>query len=194
MPSRFDPRQEPKVNDLLKPFSGATHAPFVQEADLREARLVTDALPQLDFPINSKGELIDKLEKSGKKIEIEGITIDPASMVHRVPSSYFPLVSMENFLEKIAELIRNNRTKVDPVTELPKIKRQLPEMRYPITSVDELVQQLGPERPYKYGRATILPRQIARRISVDIFPIESQEDFDRKIAHLIVNKPLVVGH
>lgn len=190
----FDPRQNPKVQEILESVRGLVRRPFVHPADLREAQLVLQALPELDFPINSASELVDKLERSGRPLEIVGVKVDAAGLVHYMPAHYFPIVSLENFIEKIAELIRQNRKKVNLLEELASIKAQLPQMNYPIVDVQELVRQLGPNKLYRFQGSSVEPQRIAHRIVPDIFPIVSQEDFDRKISDLMVNRPLIIGH
>jgi len=191
---KFDPRQGSPAEELLSPFRDAAHKPFVQLEDLRETRLVLDALPRLEFPINSAGELVDKLNRAGGQLQIVGLAVDPAFMVGRVPPHYFPIASLENFAEKIADLIRQNRKKVNVTEELKGVKSQLPKkMRFPIANVEELVEQLGAKKAYKYRGGSVEPGEIADRIPREIFPIASEKDFDLKISALMANEPLIVA-
>jgi hypothetical protein len=194
MPGPSDPRTNPEVNALLRSLPGLKHPPFAHAADLRETALVLKALPELAFPINSAGELIQKIEASGKPVEIVGITVDPAVLVQHMPPHYFPIASLENFAEKIADLIRKSRIQVDVTKEFKNLKAQIPALKYPISDAQNLVAQLGADKPYKYQGGAIKPRDIAHRIPTDIFPITSEKDFEVKMSYLMVNRPLIVGH
>ena len=59
--SRFDRRDDPEVQELLWRFPPVERKPLIGAADLREIAKVFDALPELDYPINSASELVDKL-------------------------------------------------------------------------------------------------------------------------------------
>ena len=166
------------------------HAPHVGAAELEEIGNVLQALPPLRFPINSGGELLDQLGE--QEIVIVGVEVDAARMLKYMPASYFPLASLENFVEKMAELIRDNRTVVDIDEELTNLRQQLPELRFPIRAREELLEQVG-DKAYSFRGGDVRPKDIVHRVPERLFPIESREDFEAKIGHLIATRPLIVG-
>lgn len=189
----FDYRQDPEVRALLGDFPPLQHLPLVGKADLAEARKVFRVLPALDYPIVSAGQLLDLLGGADARLEIEGVSVDPARMIKYVPASFFPIVGPENLLEKMAELIRAHRKQVKVYEELTRIKRQLPGLRFPVGSADELLGQIGSRQSIRFQGGAVLPRKVMERVPDSIFPIESEEDFDRKIGHLMLTRPLITG-
>jgi hypothetical protein len=188
--SNFDHRDNPRVAEVLKALPKMAHVPHVGAADLEEVRKVLAGLPALKYPIASAGELLDQLK--GHDIQIEGGPVDPARMIKYVPSHYFPLTSPENFVEKMAELIRANRKAVDVPGELASIHKQLPRLSFPIQTADELLKQVGADKTYKFQGGDVKPPAIMHRIPAQIFPIESETDFDGKIGALMWTRPLIV--
>jgi hypothetical protein len=197
MRSKFDERQSPTADILRKKIRGLKGAPLVHAADLEEIVKVTDVLPELRFPIDSAADLFDQLGGGEKEYDIVGVRVDPARMIKYMPAFYFPISSMNNFVEKMAELIRQNRPKVDVPTALKSIKTEIrrvaPKFSYPIASRDGLVKMLGPTARIDFLGTPIDPGQIVSRIPKDYFPIESEKDFDRKMGQLMVTRPLIVN-
>jgi hypothetical protein len=190
--ARFDPRRNAAYEELLAGLS-VRYAPLVAVSDLREVKQVLAVLPDLEFPINSAGELIERLGGSDQNWSLVGITVEPLRMIKYMPSYYFPVASMENLIEKMAELIRNNRKRVNVPEELARIKAQLPTLRFPIDSPEDLLNITGVKRVIRFQGGPVDPQRIMRRLPQDFFPINSEEEFDSKVAQLMVTRPLIVG-
>ena len=188
-----DFREDAQVKRLLTRLPRMEHAPLVTGADLVEVLKVLQVLPELKFPINSGGQLIAELGGAGQRYDVVGVTMSPLRMIKYMPAHYFPIASMENFVEKLAELINQNRPQIDVQAELTGLRRQLPELKFPIASPDELLDLVGSSRRYRFRGGSVRPGEIVKRIPPEMFPIESQVDFNRKIAHLIRTIPLIVA-
>lgn len=192
MANKFDKRNHPEVQALLKQLPPVRHTPLVDVADLREVVKVFAVLPPLEYPIGSASELIEKLGGPDKTFDIVGVSVDPLRMIKYMPAYYFPIISVENFIEKMAELVRNNRKLPDVPKELANLKQQLPSLHFPIASADELLKMVGPKKAYRFQGIDVLPEQMVHYIPSHFFPIHSEEDFDRKVAQLILTRPLIV--
>jgi hypothetical protein len=193
MPNLSDVRNLPEAEELRKRLPAMSYSPLVGPTDLREIVKVFDNLPDLEYPINSAGELIEKMGGSQRSIGIDGAEVDPMRMIKFMPAYYFPITSVENFIEKMAELIRDNRMKVDVPTELASLQRQLPRLDYPIESRDELVEKLSAARTLTFQGHKVDPRKVLDKVrDPDLFPIRSQDDFDQKIAQLMSTRELIV--
>src|SRR2546423_15635054 len=125
VPSRYDVSQHPGVDALLGQIPSLKHRPLVGIHTLTDVVKVIKALPKLEFPINSAGELIEKLGGSGTKISVLGIAVDPLRMIKYMPAYYFPIPDMDNFVEKMAELIRDNRQDVNVPREIESLRKQI---------------------------------------------------------------------
>jgi hypothetical protein len=191
--NRFDRRAElaPPAGAMKKIFDGLSSRPLVNAFDLEEMGLVFDALPDLKFPITSAGHLLDQLGAS--EIVVHDITLSPSRLVKYMPAYYFPIVSHDNLIEKIGELMRANRQPVEP-GEVAAIRRQLPPLRYPIKSGAELLQMLGDGRAYRFQGGKVNVRAAVDQIPAKIFPIVSDSDLDMKLQYLVNRRPLIVGH
>lgn len=192
MPSRFDTRHEPEAKELLKNLPQGRYQPLVGAADLREVAKVFKALPELSFPINCAGELIDKLGGGEKTLSIAEVDVDPVRMIKYMPAYYFPIVSIENFVEKMAELVRSNRKQTDVPKTLAAVKKQLPKLKYPISNADELHQALRSTKSIKFNRKAFSTKEMVDKVQPGFFPLNSQEDFDRKVRQLIATRELIV--
>src|ERR1700693_4013063 len=137
MGSKFDHRNASDYAAQVQKIPTLQHQPHIGRMDLQEVVTIMQAIPPLKFPINSAGALLDALGR-GKTVKIVGLDVDPARMIKYVPAYYFPIVSSENFVEKMAELIRANRSKVDPKEQVEAIRKALPSLKFPITSPDQL--------------------------------------------------------
>jgi len=196
MANKFDRRQDLKAQALFKKIPGLKHTPLVGAADLEEILKVFEAIPEWHFPIESAGQLIDKHGGPDQKLNIAGVEVDPLRMIKYMPAYYFPIVSMENFVEKMAELIRQNRKQVDVPKELENIKaqirEQIPEFKFPIPNAEALLKMVSRRQQFTFQGGHVDPKQIMQRIPSDYFPIESEEDFDKKIGQLMSTRPLIV--
>jgi hypothetical protein len=191
--NRFDRRAElvPPEGALRKIFDSVASRPLVNAFDLEEMGPVFDALPEFKFPITSAGHLLDQLATA--EMVVHGIALSASRLIKYMPAYYFPIVSHDNLIEKIGEVMRANRPPVDP-GEVAAIRRQLPPLRYPIKSGAELVQVLGEERAYRFQGGKVNVRAAVQQIPEKLFPILSDADLDMKLRYLVNRRPLIVGH
>jgi hypothetical protein len=193
MANRLDYRHHPEAIELRKRLPDMRFTPLVGATDLREIVKVFENLPNLVYPINSAGELIEQLGGGEKMLNIAGAEVDLLLIIKRMPAYYFPVASSENFVEKMADLIRANRKQTDVPTQLMWIKRQLPPLDFPIESSEQLLKALGDRQSIVFQGNDVDAREILERIhKPSLFPIESQEDFDRKVAGLMAARELIV--
>ena len=191
-----DVRNHPKYNELLKKLPTMSFRPLIGIYDLEEVVKIFNNLPEIKFPINSAGELIDKLQKSERSIEYENIIVDPLRMIKYMPAYYFPISDICNFIEKIAELIKNNRNISDVPKELENIRREIYGiLQFPIKSPSALSTQLkASKNKFTYRGKNLDIDQIIERVPKELYPFESEQDFFIKIRNLLLNKPLIEPH
>jgi len=192
MPSYFDVRHGSEVKELLKKIPKVRHQPLVGAADLREVAKVFEAIPSLTYPINSGAELINQLGGGDKIFKIAEVDVDPVRMIKYMPAYYFPIVSVENFTEKMAELVRANRKQTDVPAALKDVKKQLPKLKFPIGSADELHKALGSTKSVKFGGKALATKDLVGKVRSGFFPLNSQDDFDRKVSELLATRDLIV--
>jgi hypothetical protein len=190
--SKLDPRKNPKVSEIVKKIASVEYIPVVHEHDLLEIEKVFASIPKLEYPINSYAELIEKLGGSGKLHQVAEVTVDPMRMIKYMPAYYFPIGSVENFIEKMAELIRANRKKVDVPKEMEAIRAQLPRLVFPIKTPEELHQQLQDRGQYKFQNRNVNAMEMIKRIPSQFFPFKDRDDFENKIIHSLLYRPLIV--
>jgi hypothetical protein len=174
---------------LLKQLPETKVTPLVGADELREIVEVMKGVPRLSFPINSAGELMAAI--GDHQVRVVGMDVDPFRMVKYMPAYYFPIASMENFLEKLAELVRANRKVSDVPAELTGLKKQLPPLRYPIANADDLLKAVAPRTSIRFQGVTVQPASMRRYLVPELFPIQNEADFDRKVGHLITSRPLI---
>jgi len=191
--SSFDQRRglRPTTAGLRKVFEALTTRPLVNEFDLEEMAPLFEVLPELKFPITSAGHFLDQLEPH--KLVVHQIAVRPTRMIKYMPAYYFPIWSYDNLIEKMAELIRANRPVVAP-GEVDAIKRQLPQLRYPIASAEALMKILGTQRTYRFEGGRVNIKMAVKLIPEKVFPITSDADLERKLRYLVNRRPLITGH
>jgi hypothetical protein len=101
---------------------------------------------------------------------------------------------MENLIEKMAELIRVNKPSVDFPAELKKLREQLPTLDYPVRDRGALMEQLGQDARYEVMGRDHHVSEAVEAITDAMFPIESEQDLDRKLVHLMASRPLIRPH
>lgn len=193
-PNHFDRRAElsPASLALRKIFDALHSRPYVNGFDLDEEMApLFEALPEFKFPITSAGHLLDQLAHAN--IVVHGIAVDPSRLIKYMPAYYFPIVSYDNLIEKMGEVIRANRPPVDP-GEVDAIRRQLPPLHFPIKSGAELAKLLGDERTYRFQGGKINVHAAVQLIPERLFPIVSDADLNMKIRYLVSHRRLIVGH
>jgi len=108
-----------------------------------------------------------------------------------MPAYYFPIFSKENLIEKMAEIIRINQKYIDIPKEIENLKKQLPKLKYPISSGEELVEILGEKVAYKFEKKSFNLERVVEQIPSDYFPIKSENEFYEKTARLMAIWPFV---
>ena len=69
-----------------------------------------------------------------------------------MPSYYFPIIDLGNFIEKTAELIRKNRARIDITKESEVLKLQIGrKLKFPINNIEQLIEMLGSKTSYHVG-------------------------------------------
>jgi len=164
--------------------------PHVGAHDLRELLPVLKVLPALTFPVHSAGELLDQLGQ-GTKHTIRGIAVDPARMIKYMPAYYFPLTSNENLIEKMAELVRNNRRQINPAEHRELLLKHLPKLHFPLKSSAELETALKNVPAFAYGDRKITPKEALGLLPAGFFPVEDEEDLVLKSSRFLASAPLI---
>jgi hypothetical protein len=187
--SRLDIRKHPDYNKAVSRLKFVKLRPLVGPSELEELALVTEALPELRFPINSAGELIDQIG-ADKTLPVLGMAVDPVRMIKYMPAYYFPVASYENLVEKMAELVRANRRQVDD-KYVDKMKVKLRRVRFPITSPDEMERALGDTPEFNVNGRKMNTKQTIRQLPRDFFPVRDQHDLAVKAMRYLRARPLI---
>jgi hypothetical protein len=187
--SRLDIRKHPDYNKAVGRLKHVKLRPLVGPGELQELAVVTDALPDLRFPINSAGELIDQIG-ADKTLPVLGMAVDPVRMIKYMPAYYFPVASYENLVEKMAELLRANRRQVDD-KYVGKMKEKMQHARFPITSPDELERALGDTPQFNVNGRKMDTKQTIRALPRDFFPVRDQQDLAAKAMRYLRARPLI---
>jgi len=182
----------------LRGTSGASQAnipglkspPVLKGIALQAVGTVVAAVPRLRFPLNSAAELMEQLGGRGTTVNIAGRILSVETVLGQVPSHYFPIASMDNFVEKIAGLIRRARNqRLRLKRAFASVKRQIhekgPGLHFPITSAEHLKKSLGPISRVVVANRSIVPSLAVSRIPQSYYPITSKADFNRKIWKLM---------
>jgi hypothetical protein len=186
--SKLDVRKHPDYSKTIGRIRNVKLRPLVGPRDLDEVAAITDVLPDLTFPINSAGELLDQLDET---LPIMGMSVDPVRMIMYMPAHYFPVVSYENFVEKVAELIRANRRQVDTPKTVRKIKEKMRGVKFPIETPEELQRALGDTPHFNVGRRKMDTRRTVGEVPPDFFPIHDQKDLEVKAIRYLRSRPLI---
>jgi hypothetical protein len=189
--SKLDPRNNHEVGERIQRLGKVKYVPLIDIVDLYEIEKIFPAIPTIEYPVNSAAELIEKLGGSGHLLNIAELKVDPLRMIKYMPAYYFPIASIENFIEKMAELIHANRKKVEGPKELENIKKQLPNLNFPIKNAEELHRQIG-DKDYQFRGRKVNVKEMILHIPQEMFPMNSQLDFDSKIFRIMVFRPLIV--
>jgi hypothetical protein len=188
--SRLDIRKHPDYSKAVSRLRHVRLRPLVGPRELEELAVVTDALPDLQFPINSAGELIDQIG-ADRTLPVLGMNVDPVRMIKYMPAYYFPVASYENLIEKMAELVRANRRYVDEDKYVRKMKVKMRGVRFPITSPEELERAVGDTPRFNIGGRKMDTRQTIRDLPRDFFPVRDQQDLAAKAMRYLRGRPLI---
>lgn len=194
MPHRLDPRGHEDMAELLDAMPAFRVTPLVGPADLRELAVLMPHLDRLEYPLNSAAELVEQLGGGEAVFEVYDVKVEPIRMVKYMPAYYFPVASLENLVEKLAELIRANRKQVDLVEELASLRRELPELSFPVENADHLREQLSRQRYIRFQGVPYKPHDVVHHIPERRYPLRDREHFEQVVGELMVNRPLITGH
>lgn len=177
-------------NVLLKRISGLKYKPYVHSADLVDILEIFKALPVLQsadiYPIASAGDLLIKLGDHRKGFNIDGMKIDPSFVIKNMPSYYFPIFDVANFIEKIAELFKQHRARIDVTKELETLKTQIGRrLNFPIKDVKQLVDMLGSSNSYTLAGRTVTAAEVLDIVPPELFPIKNEDDFYDKVTFML---------
>jgi len=188
--SRLDIRKHPDYNKGISRLRHVKLRPLVGPRELDELAVVTDALPELRFPINSAGELVDQIG-ADKTLPVLGMAVDPIRMIKYMPAYYFPIASYENLIEKMAELLRANRREVDEEKYVAKMKVKMRRVRFPITSPEEMERALGDTPEFNVNGRKMNTKQTIGALPRDFFPVRDQHDLASKAMRYLRSRPLI---
>jgi hypothetical protein len=188
--SRLDIRKHPDYNKAIGRLQHVKLRPLVGPRELDELAIVTDALPELRFPINSAGELVDQIG-ADKTLPVLGMAVDPVRMIKFMPAYYFPIASYENLIEKMAELLRANRRQVDEDKYVAKMKVKMRRVRFPITSPAELERALGDTPEFNVNGRKMNTKKTIGALPRDFFPVRDQQDLAVKAMRYLRSRPLI---
>lgn len=188
--SKLDVRKHPEYGAAAARIRLLKQRPLVGHRDLQELAVVTDALPELRFPINSAGELLDQLGE-GKTLLILDGKVDPVRMIKYMPAYYFPVASYENFVEKMAELMRANRRQLDVPKYVTKTKQKFRGVKFPIEDAAQLERVVGNTPEFNIGGRKMNTKATIRELPKDFFPIRNQKDLEKKAIRFLRSRPLL---
>lgn len=188
--SKLDVRKHPQYSAAAARMPFLTRRPLVGHRDLEELAPVVDALPELSFPINSAGELLDQIGDD-TTLSVLDMRVDPVRMIKYMPAYYFPIASYENLVEKMAELMRRNRRHVDAPKYAEKMKQKFRRVQFPIDDVQQLERLLERTPEFNIGGKTMKTQRTLGALPKDFFPIRSQDEFEQKAIRFLRNMPLI---
>jgi hypothetical protein len=138
------------------------------------------------YPIQSSTELTEQIRK--ERIRFMGLTIHTKRALTQISAHYFPIASFDNFVEKVADLLKGSRLPRSVRLELRTMAEQLPQFRYPIPDSAELTRQIsssGEEIQFRGRRFDLRNSNMPiDSIPRELFPIKSRNDFAFKVAAL----------
>lgn len=187
--SKLDVRKHPEYAAAAARIRPLKKRPLVGHRELEELSVVTATLPELSFPINSAGELLDQLE--GKALSVLDMEVDAVRMIKYMPAYYFPIASYENFVEKMAELMRANRRQVDEPKYVKKIKEKLRGAKFPIEDAAQLERALERTPEFNVSGKKMKTKETLRSLPKDFFPIRDSGELERKAIRFLRNRPLI---
>ena len=186
----LDIRKHPDYTEALARLKKVKLRPLVAPSELAEIALVTEALPDLDFPINSAGELLDQIG-DGKRLSIVGFKSDPVRMIKYMPAYYFPISTYENFVEKMAELIRTNRRDFDTDKVKEKIREKSCGIDFPIKEREALMRALEKTPSFNVAGQKMDTAAAIKGLPDSFFPVENQDDLEIEALRLLRRRPLI---
>ncbi len=188
--SRLDVRKHPEYAATVARIPQLKQRPLVGHRELQELTIVTGALPPLKFPINSAGELIDQFGERNV-LHFQDMKVDPVRMIKYMPAYYFPIASYENFVEKMAELLRANRREMDEPKYTRKMKEKFRGVKFPIMNATQLDRAIGGTPTFNISGKKMDTKATVRALPEDFFPIRNQKDLEVKAIRFLRSQPLI---
>jgi hypothetical protein len=113
-----------------------------------------------------------------------GVTINIERGIERIPANYFPIVSLEDFVEKVSDLLKGSRLPRLMRSKLKKFARQMPKFDYPIADSVALERHLSAAPAIRLRGKHVEPHKTVSSLPKRFFPITSKKDFAFKVAAL----------
>jgi hypothetical protein len=170
---------------------------LIDSKSLSDIIEIFKGLPEFQYPINSAGELVEKLGGPDASVNILGVPVSVRRLGKGMPAGYFPIASLENFVEKMATLVRRSRPSLNLLREIGHIRPYLPAMKFPMQSVDDLLRAFqsveslpatSPRLPPQHSRTVDgakVRAWISHHMRPKVFPIQTEEDLYHKALGLI---------
>ena len=189
-------KSKPKAKSMLKQIPAKRYG-LIRSKELADIVEIFKGLPELQYPINSAGDLIEKLGGPDVHIDIFGVPAKASQLGKAMPSGYFPIASLENLVEKMAKLLRRNKRRVNLSKELGRIRPHLPKFRFPLQNVDELLQAfksveslpaISPRLPAHHMQTVDgakIREWITRNMQASVFPIQTEEELYSKAMRVL---------
>lgn len=188
--SQLDVRKHSEYARALSRIPQIKLRPLVGSHDLEEIAIITGVIPELSFPINSAGEFLDQIGED-KTLSVMGMDVDPVRMIKYMPAYYFPIVSYENLVEKMADLMHANRRRIDIPAYTEKIKEKMKEATFPIRTPEEMERLLWNTPSFNIGGRTMHTRKIIAQLPHDFFPVRDLGDLEAKSIRYLITRPLI---
>jgi hypothetical protein len=172
-------------------------SPYISESDHVWTSLLMSASAGVKYPVNSGAELVRHFGGKDSSLTVDRYTFRPARLLKRFPPHNFPIVSFENFAEKLAALLATERKNVAPSVkveqgplgqEIEQIRAQLPSLRFPIATAAELISALEDNGPYRFRNRQFNVRVLSEVLPRSAFPIESVDALLRVAASALMKR------
>lgn len=169
-------------------------SPHVTPSDTKWMHTMLELVLDVSYPVRSAGDLVEHFGGKDSMLTIGSRRIWPAKLLATFPPYYFPISSVEDFIDKTA-YIRKLRSALprravrlkQPLlySQIEKLRAQLPPILFPIRTSKELLRSFEQDRPYDIDGRTITAQQIADHVPSEIFPIESVNALLRIVSSLL---------
>jgi hypothetical protein len=173
-------RQDQAVSEILRELPKLERTPDLRNDELLATAHVVRALPKLSFPIPDASELGRQV---GDSIEVLGVKVNGKQLAHRLPRQAFPIASLPDFMETVASSLRKNPRLVRLGKEVDALGRQVPALKFPISSPAQLLEQVGGSE-YTFKGSRVDPKEAVQQIPKPFFPIRSRLDLKMKMGAL----------
>jgi hypothetical protein len=189
-------KSKPHAKSMLKQIPAKRYG-LISSKELADVVQIFEALPELQYPINSAGELVEKLGGPETHVDVFGLPVGVANLGRAIPAGYFPIASLENFVEKIAKLLRSNRRHVNLSKDLGTLRPHLPKFQFPIQNQEQLLEAFSSVKslpaisdrlPAEHRHtvdAPLIKEWITRNMKPALFPIVSEAELYSKAMRIL---------